>query len=263
LWRVICVPTRSPSLGCTSLGCISLDRLNSKLLKSINAVMCHSSALWLCPAICSPHQLFLGEVKENQSAVQLDATFAGTMPPLDAARLASLNPGLQWNPFVILSVLCLLVIILVAATRKWKKTRQNGAFATKQRLKQDVKQDGQPQPQAKFGDAVCSDVSASQRVFYLPPPPGSILTTESRAGQIPLLYANSGTLAAQAMAKLWSDPSLTSEAEVRHPWRRHSAPLSKGISGNETNVFVTRDADQYFDDADLNGFWRRRTLEFA
>lgn len=246
-----------------SLSFPSLDRLNTYMVKSINAVMCRSSAFGLCPAICSSHQLFLDEVKENQSALQLGATLASTMPPLHAARLAALTPGFQLNPFVILSALCSLVIILVAATRKWKKTRQNGAFAAKQRLKQDVKQDDKPPPHANFGDAACSDVLSSQQVFYLPPPPGSILTTESRAGHTPLLYANSGTLAAQAMAKLWPDPSLTSEAEVRHPWRRHSPPLSKGISCNGTNVFVTRDADEYFDDADLNGFWRRRTLEFA
>jgi hypothetical protein len=223
--------------------------------------MCHSSALWLCPALCSSAQLYLAGNKENQSTVQLDAPFASTMPPLHAARLAALTPGSRWNPFVTLAVFCSLAIILVLATRKWKKTSQIGAFATQHRLKQDVKQD--MKPHAKSGDVACSDISASQPFIYFPPPPGSILTAESRVGQIPLPYCNSGTLAAQAMAKLWPDPSLISEAEVRHPWRRHSDPLSKAPSDDKTNVFITRDTDQYFDDADLNGFWRRRTLEFG
>ena len=219
--------------------------------------MCHSSALWPCSALCSCHQLFLTEHKGNQCTAQLDASFTSTMPPLHSARLAALTPGLQWNPFLAIPLFCFLVIVLVLATRKWKRVQQGGDCATQHRPKQGVKH------QAKSGDAAYSDAGASSPFVYLPPPPGSILITEAHAGQIPLPHFNSGTLAAQAMAKLWPDPSPASEAEVRHPWRRHSHPLSKTISDDETNVFITRDADQYFDDADLNGFWRRRTLVFG
>jgi hypothetical protein len=184
------------------------------------------------------------------------------MPPLHTARLAALTPGLWWNPFVILPVFCSLVIILALATRKWKKTRQTGAFATQHRLKEDKWQDIKLQPQAMSDDAAYFDVSASQPFFYVPPP-GSTLSSELRAGQMPLFHVNSGILAAQALAKLGPDSSLSPEAEVRHPWRRHSDPMSKAIREDATNVFITRNTNQYFDDADLNGFWRRRTLEFA
>ena len=119
------------------------------------------------------------------------------------------------------------------------------------------------QTSSKSNDTAYSDGDGSQPSICLPPPPWTVPTTESRAGQISLLHGNSGALAAQAMAKLWRDPSLPMEAEVRHPWRRQSYPLSKANSDDGINVLITHDADEYFDDADLNGFWRRRTLEFA
>lgn len=225
--------------------------------------MCHSSTLWLCPALCSSHRLFLVEDKENQSTVQLDASFPSTMPPLHTTNPTVLDLGLRWSPFVTLPGLCSLIIILVLATRKWKKTRRNGAFPIPQRMKQDKEEDVQLQHHTEPTDALCSSISTNQPIFYFPPPPGSVLATESHAGQINLLHGNSGALAAQAMAKLWPDPSLTSEADARHPWRRHSDPLSKTVRDDGTNILITRDTDQYFDDAELNGFWRRRTLEFG
>lgn len=225
--------------------------------------MCHSSTPWLCPALCSSYQPFLGEDKENQSTLQLDTPLTSTMPPLHAARLVVLTPGLQRNPFVILAVLCSLVIILVLATRKRKKTRQLGALATQHRLKQHKGQDIKLRSQVQSNDAACFDFPASQPLSYFPPPPGSLLSSEPPVGQIPLLHANSGTLAAQATAKIWPDPSLRPEAELRQPWRRHSDPLLEAIHVEGTKVLITSDTNQYFDDADLQGFWRRRTLEFA
>lgn len=226
--------------------------------------MCHSSTLWLCPTSCSSYHHFIGEDKENQSAVQLDAIFASIMPPLPAQWLETLNPGCWWwNSWVTLPVLCLLVIILVVATRKWKTTKRNRAFVSQPCWKQDKKHDPKLQPQAKSDDPICSDVPAGQPLSWFPPPPGSTRTTASRAGQTLLLHSNSGTLAARAMAKLWPDPSLTEEAAGRHPWRRHSDPSSHAGHNDSSNVFITRDVEHCFDDADLNGFWRRRTLEFA
>lgn len=227
------------------------------LFRTITVVMCHFSTLGLCPALSPSCQHLISEDKGNQSAVQLDATFAGTMPPIPAAKPAPWNPGLSWNAILTLLIFCSLAIILMLFRRQRKKTRQNGAFATQQRLKKIIK------PYTTSCDPTCPHASASQPYLYLPPPPGSVLTTEPCAVQISPLHSNSGILAAQAMAKLWRDPTLPPEAEVRHPWRRHSQPLPKAVSDDGTNVVITRDADHYFDDADLNGFWRRRTLEFA
>ena len=223
-------------------------------LKPISAAMCHSSVLGPCAALCSCHQLLLSEHRGDQSTGKLDLSFASTMPPLNVARLAALTPGLSWNPFLAIPVFCCLVIFLVLATRKCKTTLQGRNYATLHRLRENSR------PYTKSGDTA---YSAKPPLIYFPPPPGSILTTEPRVGEIPPPHFNSGALAAQAMAKLWPDPSLTSEAEVRHPWRRHSHPISKTSSDNESNIFIARDADEYFDDADLNGFWRRRTLVFG
>jgi hypothetical protein len=182
---------------------------------------------------------------------------ARVMPPLNTARLAALPAALQWNQLLTLVVLCSLIIVLLLGVRRWKTSPQIGMMATHHRSIRVV------QPRQKFDGTGCYDVSASQPFIYLPPPPGSLLTTEPRAGQALPLSFNSGALAAQAMAKLWPDPLLHSETEVRHPWRRHSHPLSKAISDEQSNLSIKRDEDQYFDDADMNGFWRRRTLEFA
>ena len=217
--------------------------------------MCHVSGP--CPAVCPYHHLFLTKDKENQSTVQLDATFVSTMPPLHAARLAALTPDLRWNLCLALSAFCSLVVVFVLATRRWRQSRHIGALAIQHGGRQDSK------PDAKSGDSVYSDILAQQPFAYLPAPPGSILADEQRAGPIPLPHFNSGALAAQGMAKLWPDLPLIAEPEVRHPWRRHSHPLSKASTNGETQVFITGDADQYFEDADLNGFWRRRTLVFG
>src|SRR5947207_2391681 len=184
------------------------------------------------------------------------------MPPLHTTKPTVLDSGLLWNPVVILPALCSLGILLVLAAIKWKKTRRNGAFLNIQHTKQG-KEDVKLQHHAKPSDVLCSDISISQSIFYLPPPPGSVLAAESHAGQTSLLYPNSGILAAQAMAKRWPDPSLTSEIGITHPWRRHFDPLSKVARDGRTTIPITRDTDQYFDDEDLNGFWRRRTLEFG
>jgi hypothetical protein len=225
--------------------------------------MCHSSTLWPCPALRSSPELFLVEDKENQSTVQLDASFTSTMPPLHSTKPAALDPGLLRNPFVILPSLCLLVVISILAAIKWKNAGRNGTFPTIQRMKQDKEEDVKLRHHTKPIDALYSDICASQPILYFPPPPGSVVATESHAGQINLVHGNSGTLAAQAMAKRWPDPSLILETGIAHPWRRHSDPLSKAARDDGTNILITRDTDQYFDDADLNGFWRRRTLEFG
>ena len=223
--------------------------------KSISAIMCHASRSFSDLCLC--HQLFLTEHKVNQSTVQLDAIFPSTMPPLHAAGLAaSLIPDLRWNPLLALSVLCFLVVI-VLATWKWRKPLQIGNDATQQPFQQDIK------PHPHSGHTASSDILGSQTFAYLPSPPGSILTGEQGTDWTPLPHFNSGALAAQATAKLWPDPSLHMEGEVRHPWRRHSHPLSKAFGNDETDTFIMRDADQYFDDADLNGYWRRRTLVFG
>jgi len=182
------------------------------------------------------------------------------MPPLTTAGLAKQPASLHWNQFLTVLVLCSLIIMLLLVTRRWKTSQQIGMIATHHRTIQDF------QPPQKSGSAGCYDISASQPFVYLPPPPppaGSLLPTSPRAGQMSPLSFNSGTLAAQAMAKLWPDPLLHLEAEARHPWRRHSHPLSKAIPDDQSNLSIKRDEDQYFDDADMNGFWRRRTLEFA
>jgi hypothetical protein len=179
------------------------------------------------------------------------------MPPLTTVGLADLPASLHWNQFLTVLVLCSLIIMLLLAARRWKTSQQIGMIATHHRTIQDF------QPPQKSDGAGCYDISASQPFIYLPPPPGSLLTTEPRAGQMSPLSFNSGTLATQTMAKLRPDPLLHSEAEARHPWRRHSHPLSKAIPGDQSNLSIRRDEDQYFDDADMNGFWRRRTLEFA
>ena len=218
--------------------------------------MCHASGP--LSALCLFHQLFLAEHKVNQSTLQLDTIFPSRMPPLHAAGLAaSLIPDLRWNSPLTLSVLCFLVVFLVLATLKWRKPLRIGVGANEQPFQQDIK------PHPNSGYAASSDILASQLFAYLPPPPGSILTGEQGADWIPLPHFNSGTLAAKATAKLWPDPSLRREGDVRHPWRRHSYPLSKAFGDDETNTFITRDVDQVFDDADLKGFWRRRTLVFG
>jgi hypothetical protein len=183
------------------------------------------------------------------------------MPPLTTAALAALPASLHWNQFLTVLVLCSLIIMLLLVARRWKTSQQIRMIAIHHRTIQDF------QHSQKSGSAGCYDISASQPFIYLPPPPppppGSLLTTEPRAGQMSPLSFNSGTLAAQAMAKPWPDPLLHSEAEASHPWRRHSYPLSKAIPDDKSNLSIKRDEDQYFDDADMNGFWRRRTLEFA
>jgi hypothetical protein len=176
------------------------------------------------------------------------------MPPLTTAGVAALPAALHWNHFLTVVVLCSLIIVLLLAMKRWKTSQQIGIIATHHRTIQDF------QPPQKSDGAGCYDISAGQPFIYLPPsPPGSLLTTQPRVGQMSPLFFNSGTLAAQAMAK----PLLHSEAEARHPWRRHSHPLSKAIPDDQSNLSIKRDEDQYFDDADMNGFWRRRTLEFA
>lgn len=224
--------------------------------KSISAIMCHASGPFSDLCLC--HQLFLTEHKVNQSTVQLDAIFPSAMPPLHAAGLAaSLFPDLRWNSLLKLSVLCFLVVVIVLATWKWRKQTRIGDDANQETFQQDIK------PHPNSGYAASSDILASQPFAYLPPPPGSILTSGQGTDWTPLPHFNSGALAAQATAKLWPDPSLPMAGEVRHPWRRHSHPLSKAFGNDETDTFIMRDADQYFDDTDLNGFWRRRTLVFG
>lgn len=183
--------------------------------------------------------------------------FARVMPPLTTAGLATWPAALHWNQFLAVVVLCSLIIVLLLAVRRWKTSQRTGMMATHHRTTRDF------QPPQKSDGAGCYDISASQPFIYFPPPPGSLLTTQPRVSQMSPLSFNSGTLAAQTMAKLWSDPLLHSEAEARHPWRRHSHPLSKAIPDDQPNLSIKRDEDQYFDDPDMNGFWRRRTLEFA
>jgi hypothetical protein len=213
---------------------------------------------WLCPASCSSHQSRVVEKRDIINPLSSpDAPIARVMPPLTTAGLDALPAALHWNRFLALVVLCSLVIVLLLAMRRWKTSQQIGMMATRHRTIQGF------QPPQKSDGAGCYDISASQPFVYLPPPPGSLLTTEPRVGQMSPLSFNSGTLAAQARAKLWPDRLHHSEAEDRHPWRRHSYPLSKAIPDDQSNVSIKRDEDQYFDDADRNGFWRRRTLEFA
>jgi hypothetical protein len=224
--------------------------------------MCPLSTPWLCPAsYSSDWSRVVG--RYNQFAVQPDAPIARVMPPLTTAGLAALPASLHWNQFLTVLVLCSLIIMLLLAARRWKTSQQIGMIATHHHTIQDF------QPPQKSDGAGCYDISASQPFIYLPPlpppppPAGSLLTAEPRAGQMSPLPLNSGTLAAQAMAKLRLDPLLHLEAEARHPWRRHSHPLSKAIPDDQSNLSIKRDEAQYFDDADMNGFWRRRTLEFA
>lgn len=98
---------------------------------------------------------------------------------------------------------------------------------------------------------------------YFPPPPGSTLTARKEPMCPPVFQCNSGVLAAQAFAKEWSDPLLSPDTHVEHPWRRNSHPSPKIVPEHGPTVTITRDADQYFEDPDLNGLWRRRTLEFS
>ena len=180
------------------------------------------------------------------------------MPPLTTAGVAALPAALHWNHFLTVVVLCSLIIVLLLAMKRWKTSQQIGMIATHHRTIQNF------QPPQKPDGAGYYDISASQPFIYLPPPPpGSLLTTQPRVGQMLPLPFNSGTLAAQAMTKLRADPLLHSETEARHPWRRHSHPLSKAIPDDQSNLSIKRDEDQYFDDADMNRYWRRRTLEFA
>ncbi len=175
------------------------------------------------------------------------------MPPVSTLKLASvLRNSAEHRRLLALAAFCCIALIVWLSFKVWRKGIHTN-IQIKQRRRQDQK--------LGLMDTYSTYTDDSYR--YYPPPKGTPITLRQKPICSSILYSTSGDLAAQVLAEQWPAAALNSDDDLRHPWRRQSFPPPTATSDHEAGVSITRDGEQYFEDLDLNGIWRRRTLEFA
>lgn len=218
--------------------------------------MCRPDDSWFCSAKCLSSQVFPFRDNLTESMAPLDVPSASVMPPVSAKRLELPFLVATEKRLLALGAFCSVLIVIYLLVQMWRR-KMFTTTQLNQCSKQIVTAPGKLIPMDAY--SIYSEGPST----YFPPPPGSTLTARKEPMYPPLFQYNSGVLAAQAFAKEWQDPLLSPETHVEHPWRRHSHPPPKIVSEHGSTVTITHDADQYFEDPDLNGLWRRRTLEFS
>ena len=227
-----------------------------------------------CPNVDAPLHIFSsGSSSEESFCSRMEATtrntsrfkYMDTMAPA-STPVTVLLPGLTrlWTDhrLSIALVSCLVALTIIAT---WRHRRRNDHTAQHRPLAIDVKSPILPEP----------DIFS-----YLPPPPGSAGLDHPYARDDLAQFFNSGHLAAKADREAGHHDTC---CRGHGPWRRRSCPLPCGpvvsadpdSSAAESSLatpaddptpaathLVKADRTTLFFDPDLNGIWRRRTLEF-